>query len=75
MIVEVNSQKYGALLAETLPSVITNDAELDRLTEVVNQFVSKGIRQNGLSPEENKLLTLFVQLIEDYEREHYAIED
>ena len=75
MIVDINSQKYGALLAETLPSVITNDAELDRLTEVANQFVSKGIRQNGLSPEENKLLDLLVRLIEDYEREHYAIED
>jgi hypothetical protein len=52
-----------------------SDAELDRLTEVANRLATKGIKENGLSLEENRLLELVVKLIEDYESEHYPIED
>lgn len=75
MIASINSKRYGELLVETLPAVITDDAELERLTEVANKFVTKGIKQNGLSLEEEKLLKLLTQLIEDYEREHYSLEN
>lgn len=75
MIANVDTQKYGALLAETLPAVIADDFELERLTEVVNRLATKGIKQNGLSLEEEMLLNLLTQLIEDYERKHYPIED
>lgn len=75
MTASVDQEKYGALLAATLPTVIADDAELDRLTEVVNQLMSKGIRYDNLSLEEEKLLELLTKLIMDYEREHYAIED
>ena len=75
MTANVDIQKYGALLAETLPAVIRDDAELDRLTEVANRLATKGIKENGLSLEENRLLELVVKLIEDYESEHYPIED
>lgn len=60
---------------QVLPKPIRDDAEFDRLTEVVNQLVTKGIKHENLSFEEEKLLELLVKLIEDYEREHYAIED
>ncbi|HEX8396505.1 MAG TPA: hypothetical protein VF644_03720 [Pyrinomonadaceae bacterium] len=75
MTANVDIQKYGALLAETLPAVIRDDTELNRLTEVANRLATKGIKENGLSLEENRLLELIVKLIEDYESEHYPIED
>lgn len=73
MTVNVNKEIYGQLLMQVLPSVITDDDELDRLTEEVNKFITKGIKQ-GLSPEEECLLELLTQLIEDYEDEHFPIE-
>lgn len=60
---------------QVLPSVITDEQELERMTDEVNKLVSKGIKQNGLSPEESRLLQLLTQLIEDYEDEHFPIED
>lgn len=68
MIANVDEQKYGALLAATLPGVISDDVELERLTEEVNRLVTKGIKENRLSPEEEKLLALLTRLIEDYEQ-------
>jgi hypothetical protein len=55
--------------------VITNDAELERLTEEVNRLVTKGIKENRLSPEEEKLLALLTRLIEDYEQRHEPMSD
>ena len=43
MIANVDEQNYSALLAAVRPGIITNEAELERLTEVVIQLVSKGI--------------------------------
>jgi hypothetical protein len=75
MIANVDNDKYGALLAATRPSVITDDAELERLTEEVNHLVTKGIKENQLSPEEEKLLALLTRLIEDYEQRHEPINE
>ncbi len=71
----IDTQKYGALLLETLPVVIGDEAELDRLTESANKLVSKGIRQNGLSAEEDQMLRLLTNLIQDYETANYPIPD
>ena len=68
MIVNVDDYKYAALLGATRPGVITNEAELERLTEEVNRLVTRGIKTEHLSPEEEKLLALLVRLIEDYEQ-------
>ncbi len=73
MTVNVDKSKYGHLLMETLPSVITNDKELERLTEVVDHLMTKGIKEDDLSPEESALLELLATLIEKYEDEHYPI--
>lgn len=70
MIAKIDESKYGTLLAATLPGVITDDDELARLTEEANRLVSKGIREERLSPEEEKLLALLTQLIEDYEERY-----
>ena len=68
MIAKLDESKYGNLLAATLPGVITDNAELERLTEEVNRLVSKGIKEDRLGPEEEKLLALLTQLIQDYEQ-------
>lgn len=68
MIASVDDVKYANLLAATRPGIITNDAELERLTAEVNRLVTKGIKETQLSPEEEKLLKLLTRLIEDYEQ-------
>lgn len=64
-----NSEKYGALLAATLPAVIETDAEHDKMIETVGSLMSK--REEDVSPEEGKLLDLLASLIEEYERKIY----
>ena len=71
MTAKVDKNKYGLLLMETLPSAISNEKELDRMTEEVNRLMTKGIKQGELSPEEENLLELFSVLIEAYEDKHY----
>lgn len=71
MTANVDKTKYGLLLMETLPSVISSEEELERLTEEVNRLMTKGIKQSELSPEEENLLELLSVLIESYEDEHY----
>jgi hypothetical protein len=69
----VDEFKYGALLAASRPAVITDDKELERLTEEVNRLVTKGIKDDGLAPEEEKLIALLTRLIEDYEQKHEPV--
>ena len=73
MTANVDKTKYGLLLMETLPSVISSEKELERLTEEVDRLMTKGIKQGELSPEEERLLELLAVLIETYEDEHYPI--
>ena|SRR5688572_21548670 len=73
MTANVDEKKYGLLLMETLPSVISNEEELEKMTEQVDRLMTKGIKQDGLSPEEEKLLDLMSVLIENYEDEHYPM--
>ena len=64
--------KYGSLLAQTLPAVIETEADNERMLEAVNQLMGQG--EDGLAPEESKLLRLMVRLIEDFENTAYQIE-
>ena len=73
MTANVDKTKYGLLLMETLPSVISSEAELERLTEEVDRLMTKGIKQGDLSPEEENLLELLAILVESYEDEHYPM--
>lgn len=73
MTANVDKTKYGKLLMQTLPAVITNDEELERMSNEVNRLMTKGIKQGELSPEEDTLLDLLSDLIESYEDQHYAI--
>lgn len=69
---KIDSRKYGRLLAKTLPAIIENEKEYERLLEEVTKLLRKGER---ISAEEEKLLDLMSRLIEDYEEEHHPIPD
>ena len=58
----VNSQLYGVLLAETLPSVIDSDSEYQRI-----EAIFEGLLDKDRSPEEDRLFDLLANLMEDYE--------
>ena len=64
-------QKYGELLAQTLPTVIETEEENEHFLEIVNRLMSKG--EGNLSPEEEKLLCLLVRLIEEFEEVAYPM--
>jgi hypothetical protein len=68
----VRATRVGKLAA-TRPAVINDDAELERVTEEVNGLVTKGIKPDGLAPEEERLLALLTRLIEDYEQQHHSL--
>lgn len=69
---EINRQKYGKLLARTLPAVIETEEENEHFLAEVEKLIDKGDRR---SPEEDKLLELMTTLIEDFEEKHYPIPD
>jgi HTH-type transcriptional regulator/antitoxin HigA len=69
MIPTFNQQRYGQLLADTLPAVITTEAEYDRILAIAEKLTFS----ETLEPEEEMLLDLLVQLIEQYEEKNYPI--
>ena len=66
-----NKAKYGALLADAIPSVIRSEADYDRAIRQIEALLKKGDR---ISAEEDRLLDLLSTLVEKYEDEHYPIE-
>ncbi len=74
MTITINHNNYIDLLnrVEIIPKVIETEIEYDRFLVVVEGLLSK---RQSRTPEETALFVLLVKLIEDYEREHYAIID
>jgi len=69
--VKFNAQRYGGLLAETLPAVIETEAQNRRLLKVLKSLMDKG---ENLTPEEAKLLKLLGHLIQEFEQRFYKPE-
>jgi len=67
----IDRQKYGKLLAQTLPAVIETDAEYEHLLAEIEKLIDKEDR----SPEEDKLFDLMTALVERFEEENYSIPD
>jgi HTH-type transcriptional regulator / antitoxin HigA len=67
----INQQRYGKLLAKTLPGVIEAEEEYQRLLHEAEKLFDKG--EDSLAPEEQALLELLVHLVQDYEERHYHI--
>ena len=70
---KLDPAKYGRLLAETLPAVITNEAEYDRVASLMNKLAV--IPEDKITLEQERLLDLLTLLIETYDEEHYEIPD
>jgi HTH-type transcriptional regulator / antitoxin HigA len=71
MTAKFNKKKYGELLLDTLPQVIEDDSEHERLLAIVEPMFGR----KDMSPEESKLFNLLVKLIQDYEDKHHPIDD
>ena len=63
-------RKYAKLLSRTLPRIIEDDAELERVAQRVEPLLDKGERR---TPEEKALSRLLLRLIEDYQQSHRAV--
>ena len=57
-------ERYGALLAEVRPRVIETPEEHEQMLSAAERLMEKGAQ---IAPEERKLLTLLVFLIESFE--------
>jgi HTH-type transcriptional regulator/antitoxin HigA len=68
----IDVARYRRLLSRTMPVVIETEKENERMLAVVEKLMDKG---ESLSPEEEKLLKLFVRLIEDFEQKYYHPKD
>jgi HTH-type transcriptional regulator / antitoxin HigA len=67
MTLTFNRESYANLLVEVLPQPIETEAEYQRVLVIVELLMNK----QATSIEENRLLDLFVILVERYESEHY----
>src|SRR5437870_9431180 len=66
----LNRRKYAELLSGTLPRIIENDVELERVAQSVEPLLDKGERRTR---EEEALCRLLLRLIEDYQQKQRAI--
>jgi len=64
--------RYKRLLSQTMPVVIETEEENERMLAIVEKLMGKG---ENLSPEEEKLLRLFVRLIQDFEERFYHLRE
>lgn len=66
---EIKDSVYAKLLAKSLPRPIRNQAEHERLTEMLLELDER----DDLSPEEEALSEVLTLLIEDYEEKYYPL--
>lgn len=62
---------YGQLLAKTQPGVIVTEAENERLLVITSKLMDKGEQR---TPEEDKLYSLLLFLIKEFEERYYQPE-
>ena len=67
----IDLKRYGRLLAKAAPTVIKTEAENERLLAIVESLMAKG--EDNLTPEEDELLNLLVDLIHDFESKAYPL--
>lgn len=70
-VVEVDSKRYGRLLARKLPAVIRTEEENERLIAELEQLDK---RHDELTPEELEYSELLSALIEAFEDANYTLE-
>ena len=65
----IDVERYGQLLAKTVPRVIMTEEENERALAIVESLMEKGERD--MTPEEDALLDLLTNLVRDYEAHAY----
>ncbi|MEW6736750.1 MAG: transcriptional regulator [Acidobacteriota bacterium] len=68
----VDKNKYGKLLAKTLPKKIETEEEYECFLVAVDRLFDLG---DKMSPEEEAIFDLLTLLIEEYEEREYPIEN
>jgi HTH-type transcriptional regulator / antitoxin HigA len=71
MTLTLDRDNYPQLLAEFVPQAIDSEAEYDRVLAIAERLTFKQDKTSA----EIKLLKLIVVLIEDYETEHYPMDN
>jgi HTH-type transcriptional regulator / antitoxin HigA len=71
MTLTLDRDNYPQLLAEFVPQAIDSEAEYDRVLAIAERLTFK----QDKTAAEIKLLKLIVVLIEDYETEHYPMDN
>jgi len=69
--VDLDTKRYGRLLAKALPGVIKSDDENNRVLGIIENFMEKG--EQDLTAEEDALLELLISLVHDYEKKRYPL--
>jgi HTH-type transcriptional regulator/antitoxin HigA len=67
--IRIDPKEYAKLLAKSLPRVIKNDREFDRMVAQMEELD----RKPDATPEENVLSELLLKLITDYDEAHYPL--
>jgi len=65
-------RRYGRLLAKTVPKVIENEEEYERVLSKIERLMDRGDQREA---EEDALLSLLVSLIQAYEQRHYPMRE
>src|ERR1700676_1729049 len=65
----IDLKRYGWVLAQTVPRIITTEEENERALAIVQSMMEKGER--NMTPEQDALLDLLTNLIRDYEASAY----
>ena len=68
---DLDTKLYGRLLAKTVPTVIKSEQENARTLSIIEDLMVKG--ENALTPEEDALLELLVDLVHTFETKHYPL--
>ena len=69
--IDLDARRYGRLLAKALPTVIKSEGENRRMLAITEDLMAKG--EDNLTPEEDALLELLVDLVHDFEETHYPL--
>ena len=69
--VDLDTRRCRRLLARALPTVFKSEDENHRMLAIIEDLMAKG--ENNLTPEENALLELLVDLVHDFEEKRYPL--
>ena len=68
---DLDTKRYGRLLAKTVPTVIKSEQENARTLSIIEDLMARG--EKALTPEEDALLELLLDLVHAFETKHYPL--